>query len=70
MSARATEGASESERTGARHCSKKNTGSSFHCFIFEATLKIGCKPNANEAADLISSEGDEKHSKIATAKSL
>ena len=57
-------------REKERATALKNTGSSFHCFIFKATLNIGCKPNANEAADLISSEGDEKHSKIATAKSL
>ena len=28
------------------------------------------QPKANDAADLISSEGDEKHSRMATARSL
>ena len=32
--------------------------------------KILNQPNAKDAADLISSDGDEKHSRMATARSL
>lgn len=32
--------------------------------------KIRNQPNAKDAADLISSDGDEKHSRMATARSL
>ena len=43
------------------------------CALPNAGLKnseILNQPNAKDAADLISSDGDEKHSRMATARSL
>ena len=60
-----------SHRYAAKICPRDIVKSqSLHLAGLKKNSEILDQPNAKDAADLISSDGDEKHSRMATARSL